>query len=152
MGRTPENLALSVSKPLRRAIAYLGVAPLERRGIVARKSRRHACLLALSPALPLLSHVLARPPWYCACYRPCRPGGASRSARIPFEGDILTNTDFRSSTTACTDPFADRGTPKSLPTNYLGTQFRRDLVAGAAGPERTAFSTDSSARSGNPLR
>jgi len=79
--------------------------------------------------------------------------GASRSARIPFEGDILTNTDFCSSTTDCTDAFADRGTPKSsLPTNYLGTQFTRDLVAGAAGPARTAFSTDSSARSGNPRR
>jgi len=64
-------------------------------------------------------------------------GGAPRSARIPFEGDILTNTDFCSSTTDCTHPFADRGNPKSsLPTKYLGAQFICDLVAGATGPDR----------------
>jgi len=50
-------------------------------------------------------------------------------------------------TSDCTDPFDDRGTPKSsLPINSLGTQFTRNLVAGAAGPDRTAFSTGSSAR------
>ena len=34
-----------------------------------------------------------------------------------------------------------QGIPKSsLPTDFLGTQFTRDLVAGVAGPDRTAFS------------
>ena len=119
----------------RLAARIIGVAPLERRGMVARKSRRHACMLALPPALLLLSHVLLRPAWHCSCYRPC--GCGPRAARlIPFEGDTLTNTDFcLSATTDCTDPFDDRGTPKSsLPTNVLGTQLTCDLVAVRRGP------------------
>src|SRR5438128_4699532 len=103
--------------------------------MVARKSRRHACMLALPPALLLLSHVLLRPAWHCACYRPYGWGpGAARL--IPFEGDRLTNTTSASVPPPTARIPSTTGGPRSRrsPTNVLGTQLTCDLVAVRRGP------------------
>ena len=107
--------------------------------------------------IPCLPSAVARAPETPVALRllpPMQTGGAPRSARIPFEGDILTNTDFCSSTTDCTDPFADRGNPEVVAPDQLSRHTARARTRSRCGRARPdgLLPTDSSARSGNPRR
>src|SRR5438046_5173039 len=94
----------------------------------------------MSPSfIPCLPSAVARAPETPVALRllpPMQTGGAPRSARIPFEGDILTNTDFCSSTTDCTDPFADRGNLEVVAPDQLSRHTARARTRSRCGRAR----------------
>ena len=87
---------------------------------------------------PCLTSAVSRAPEarVALCLLPAIRLGARRGAPDSLRGRQTDQHHFcLSATTDCTDPFDDRGTPKSsLPTNVLGTQLTCDLVAVRRGP------------------
>src|SRR5207249_5586422 len=135
---------------------------------------RHRIHRRRSPRAAWHSRTKVTTPCMSASFTPCLTSAVARAPETPVVMRLLPPMQTGGCLALRTDSLRGRhtdqhrllfqyhrlhgslrrqGTPKSsLPTNYLGAQFICDLVAGAAGPERTAFSTDSSARSGNPRR